>query len=115
MKKIRRVWLPVNECIFYVTRMQSCNTSANFYVIYQQEVTCFLLQFGIISIGNNMIPNAIWGKWARMDFSRTAKLYEPVGQVEFVVFEKFTRAYLFPIALEIMWLPALIKSIHQEH
>ena len=30
-----------------------------------------------------------------MNFSRTTKLYEPVGQVEFVVFKKFTRAYFY--------------------
>ena len=35
-------------------------------------------------------------------------MHEPVGRVHFVVFEKFTRAYLFQIALEIMWLPILI-------
>ena len=30
-------------------------------------------------------------------------MYEPVGRVQFVVFEKFTSAYLFQIALEIMF------------
>ena len=29
-----------------------------------------------------------------------------------LVFEKFTRAYLFQIALEIMWLPILILSFN---
>ena len=41
-------------------------------------------------------------------FQRSTKVHEPVGRVHFVVFEKFTRAYLFQIALEIMWLPILI-------
>ena len=35
-------------------------------------------------------------------FQRSTKVHEPVGRVHFVVFEKFTRAYLFQIALEIM-------------
>ena len=29
-KKITRVWLAENECIFHVTRVQSYNTSANY-------------------------------------------------------------------------------------
>ena len=34
------------------------------------------------------------------------KLHSPYGLVQFfVVFEKFARAYLFQIALEIIWLP----------
>ena len=33
-------------------------------------------------------------------FQRLAKLYEPVGRVQFGVFEKFTSAYLFQIAQE---------------
>ena len=33
-------------------------------------------------------------------FQRLAKLHEPVGRVKFVIFEKFTCAYLFQIALE---------------
>ena len=37
------------------------------------------------------------------------KLHSPYGLVQFfVIFEKFTRAYLFQIALEIIWLPILI-------
>ena len=31
-------------------------------------------------------------------FKDNLKLHEPVGLVQFVVFEKFTRAYLFQIA-----------------
>ena len=33
-------------------------------------------------------------------FQRLTKLHEPVGRVQFVVFEKFTSAYLFLIARE---------------
>ena len=35
-----------------------------------------------ISIGNNMIPSAIWNKYAQV------KLHEPVRRVQFGVFEK---------------------------
>ena len=34
-------------------------------------------------------------------FQRVTKLHEPVGRVQFGVFEKFTSAYLFQIAQEI--------------
>ena len=33
-------------------------------------------------------------------FQRLTKLHEPAGRVQFVVFEKFTSAYLFQFALE---------------
>ena len=33
----------------------------------------------------------------------------------FVIFEKFTRAYLFQIALEIIWLPIQIEHDEQQH
>ena len=46
-------------------------------------------------------------------FQRLTKVHEPVGRVHFVVCEKFTSAYLFQIALEIMWL--LINDIHEKH
>ena len=36
-----------------------------------------------------MISSAIWNKWAQLNSSkRLAKLHEPIGQVQFVVFEK---------------------------
>ena len=36
----------------------------------------------------------------KLIFQRLTKLHEPVGRVHFVVFEKFTSAYLFLIARE---------------
>ena len=47
------------------------------------------------SIDNHMISTAIWNK-----FFRITKLHEPVGRVQFGVFEKFTSFYLFQIARE---------------
>ena len=45
-------------------------------------------------------------------FFKDYKLHSPYGLVQFfVVFEKFTCAYLFQIALEIIWLPILISII----
>ena len=39
-------------------------------------------------------------------FRQDYKLHSPYGIVQFfVIFEKFARAYLFQIALEIIWLP----------
>ena len=32
-----------------------------------------------------MISSAIWNKWARVNFSKTTKSHEPVGEVQFVV------------------------------
>ena len=46
-----------------------------------------------------MILSAIWDKSAHSSkFFRLTKLHEPVGQVQFVVFEKFTSADLSQIA-----------------
>ena len=59
-----------------------------------------LTAWASICIGNHMISSAIWNKQARVNFSKTNKLHEPVGRVQFVVFEKFTSAYLFQIAQE---------------
>ena len=54
----------------------------------------FLVQFGIKSTHK---------------FFKDYKLHSPYGLVQFfVIFEKFTRAYLFQIALEIIWLPIRI-------
>ena len=46
-----------------------------------------------LSVSNNMISSAIWNKWARVKFSTTTISHEPVGEEQFVVFEKFTSAY----------------------
>ena len=46
----------------------------------------------ILLIGNHMILSTIWDKSARVNFQRLTKLHKPVGQVEFVIFEKFTSA-----------------------
>ena len=47
-----------------------------------------------------MISSAIWDKSARVNFQRLTKLLEPVGRVQFVVFEKFTSADFSQIARE---------------
>ena len=47
-----------------------------------------------------MISSAIWDKSARVNFQRLTKLHEPIGRVQFVVFEKFTSADLSQIARE---------------
>ena len=47
-----------------------------------------------------MISSAIWDKSALVNFSKTNKLHEAVGRVQFVVFEKFTSADLSQIARE---------------
>ena len=47
-----------------------------------------------------------------MNFSETTKLHEPVGLVQFVVFEKFISAYFHQIAIEIMLL--LINNLHEK-
>ena len=58
----------------------------------------FLEQFGI-NKHLLIFPKTTYGK-----------LHSPYGLVWFfLVFEKFTHAYLFQIALEIMWLPILIS------
>ena len=45
-----------------------------------------------------MISSAIWDKSARVNFSKANQRHEPVGRVQFVVFEKFTSADLSQIA-----------------
>ena len=43
-------------------------------------------------------------------FLKDHKLHEPYGLVQFCwTLKEFTRAYLFQIALEIMWLPLLTE------
>ena len=41
-------------------------------------------------------------------------MHEPLGQVHFVVFEKFTRAYLFQIARE-NHVITYTNNIHKKH
>ena len=38
-----------------------------------------------------------------------------MGSFNFVSLEKFTRAHLFQIALEIIWLPILIYQLYLQH
>ena len=43
----------------------------------------------ITCIGNHVVSSAIWNKWAGINFfQRPTKLREPVGLVQFVVFEQ---------------------------
>ena len=44
-----------------------------------------------------MNSSAIRWRLAQVNFSKTTKLHETVGQVQFVVFEKFKSAYLHQI------------------
>ena len=60
----------------------------------------FFIYWFLISIGNHMISSAIWDKLARINFSKTNQIARPVGRVQFVVFEKFTRANVSQIARE---------------
>ena len=47
-----------------------------------------------ICVDNDIVTIVIWCEEARVNFSKTAKLREPVGLVQFLVIEKFTSAYL---------------------
>ena len=60
------------------------------------------------SIGNHMISSAIWNKEALVNFSNSIKVHKPIGRVHFVLFEKFTSAYL--VAREKSWDYLLIQS-----
>ena len=48
---------------------------------------------------------------SKSEFLKDNNLHKPVGQVQFVVFEKFTSAYLQQIAREFMLLP--VNNIHE--
>ena len=48
---------------------------------------------------------------SKSGFLKDNKLHKPVGRVQFVVFEKFTSAYLQQIAREFMLLP--VNNIHE--
>ena len=52
------------------------------------------------------------GSISTCKFFKHPKLHEPVI---LFVFEKFTRAYLFQIALEIVWLPIQIIENNTKH
>ena len=67
----------------------------------------------IISMANNMISNAIWCKWPRVNFPKTTKLHESVGQVQFVVFENLPMFTLHQITGEIMLL--LVNNVHEKN
>ena len=49
-----------------------------------------------------MISLAIWCHYVVVNFLKTTTCTLPMGSCNFVIFEKFTRAYLHQIALEIM-------------
>ena len=48
---------------------------------------------------------------SKSEFLKGNNLHKPVGRVQFVVFEKFTSAYLQQIAREFMLLP--VNNIHE--
>ena len=80
------------------------------FIILHNYVCNFTINMA--RVGNNMISSAIRSSQARVNFSKTTKLHEPVGLVQFVVFEKFISAYLQQIALEIILL--LVYNIQKK-
>ena len=48
---------------------------------------------------------------SKSEFLKDNNLHKPVGRVQFVVFKKFTSAYLQQIAREFMLLP--VNNIHE--
>ena len=48
---------------------------------------------------------------SQSEFLKDNNMHKPVGRVQFVVFEKFTSAYLQQIAREFMLLP--VNNIHE--
>ena len=50
-------------------------------------------------MGNHMTSSAIWDKSTRVHFQKLTRLQEPLGRVQFIVFEKFTSADLSQMAL----------------
>ena len=48
---------------------------------------------------------------SKSEFLKDNNLHKPVGRVQFVVFEKFTSAYLQQIAREFMLLP--VNNTHE--
>ena len=59
-----------------------------------------------IITSNNMIPPAIWC-YKRLLIFQTTNCTWPSGSCNLVVFEKYARAFLHQIALEIVSLPKL--------
>ena len=65
-----------------------------------------------LHIGNNMISSAIWCCQAWVKFSKKTKLNKSIGQVQLIVFEKFSKSLLFQIAREIMSLLIMYMKKH---
>ena len=66
----------------------------------------------IINTSSHDFTRAIWNKQALVNFLKDHKLHKPIGLVQFCSsLKKFTRAYLFQVALEIMWLPIRTDNI----
>ena len=66
----------------------------------------------IINTSSHDFTRAIWIKQALVNFLKDHKLHKPIGLVQFCSsLKKFTRAYLFQVALEIMWLPIRTDNI----
>ena len=63
-------------------------------IVLCESIELFLL----ISIGNNMISSVNLVLISTSKFFKDRKIAEPVGRVQFVVFEKFTSAYIYQIA-----------------
>ncbi len=59
-----------------------------------------------------MVSSAIWKKHARVSFSKTIKMHEFEGRVQFEVFEKLTSVCFFQIARETILL--LVNNIHEK-
>ena len=68
-----------------------------------------------LRIGNNMISSAIWCCQAWVKFSKKTKLNKSIGQVQLIIFEKFSKSLLFQIAREIMSLLIMYMKKHQSH
>ena len=66
----------------------------------------------VLCIGNSMVSSAIWKKHARVSFSKTIKMHEFEGRVQFEVFEKLTSVCFFQIARETILL--LVNNIHEK-
>ena len=57
----------------------------------------------LLTRNHKVFSHAIWNKQTLVNFFKDHKLHSPYGLVQFCwSLKKFTRAYLFQIALEIM-------------
>ena len=70
---------------FYDTQAKSVRIPKNY-------CSWMVVWKGTISIGNNMISSAVWCKYARVNFSKTTKLHEPVEKSRQTTFWKHARA-----------------------